>query len=403
MKRQDFIECIENAFSTHSVVALLGPRQCGKTTLARQYTDKISQNEAGEDNQALLGSHFPRQNYFDLENTMDLARLTNAQLSLGELKNLIVIDEIQRAPELFPTLRVLVDEAANTRRFLILGSASPHLIRQSSETLTGRIQYIELTPFSYTETGDLNRLWLRGGFPRSYLAQTDESSYNWRLAYLRTFLEQDIPGFGLQVSPNHLRRFWMMLAHYHGNLFNASELGRSMQLSQKTVRHYLDILVNTFMVRELQPWFENISKRQVKSPKIYLRDSGLFHTLLGVQDLEHLKMNPKLGASWEGMVLEEIIHFHKAEKEECYFWSTHADAELDLLIIKNGKRLGFEIKYTDKPKLSKSMRISLHDLHLDELTLISPGKHDFPLHEKVRACGLDAYLSPIRESRGEFG
>jgi predicted AAA+ superfamily ATPase len=397
MERPNFIERIENAFSTHSVVALLGPRQCGKTTLARQYIDQISPSAAGAvEGQAPL-DHFPRQNYFDLENTIDLARLSTAQLTLGELKNLIVIDEIQRAPELFPTLRVLVDETANKRKFLILGSASPHLIQQSSETLTGRIQYIELTPFSYAETGDLNRVWLRGGFPRAYLAQTNENSYSWRLAYLRTFVEQDIPGFGLQVSPNHLRRFWMMLAHYHGNLFNASELGRSLQLSQKTVRHYLDILVNTFMVRELQPWFENISKRQVKSPKIYFRDSGLFHTLLGVQDLEHLKMHPKLGASWEGMVLEEIIQHNQAENGECYFWSTHGDAELDLLIVKNGKRLGFEIKYTDKPKLSKSMKISLQDLQLDALTLISPGNHDFPLHEKVRACGLDAYLASTRK------
>lgn len=380
MLRKDFITRINQVFSIHPIVALLGPRQCGKTTLARDYI-------------ATLGAQFLPQNYFDLENPTDLARLMEAQLALTPLQNLIVIDEIQRIPELFPVLRVLVDEPNQQRRFLILGSASRELIQQTSETLAGRIGYLELTPFSYPEVDNLQQLWLRGGFPRSYLAGNDEESYIWRENYIRTFLEVDIPNLGIQIPPLQLRRFWMMLAHYHGNLFNASEIGRSLNLSHKTIQHYADILSGTFMMRQLPAWFENISKRQVKTPKIYFRDSGIFHSLLGIDSEQALLLTPKLGSSWEGFALEQIIRHHQAEMGEYYFWGTHAHAELDLLIIKRNKKLGFEFKYTDSPKKTKSMLIALEDLQLDSLTVIYPGKYEFALSKQITACGLQSYLS----------
>jgi predicted AAA+ superfamily ATPase len=379
MRRPELLHQLNDAFAVHPVVAILGPRQCGKTTLAKQYL-------------AETHTDVPKQNYFDLEDETDIARLAHPKLTLENLEGLIVIDEIQKVPELFPTLRVLVDNDKGKRRFLILGSASRTLIHQSSESLAGRIQYIELTPFSWNETHDLNGLLLKGGFPLSYLAKNDEQSFLWRKAYIKTFLEQDIPNLGISIPAQNMRRFWMMLAHHHGAILNASELGRSLGISQKVVRHYLDILVGTFMMRELQPWHENISKRQVRSPKIYFRDSGIFHALLGISDSSDLLTHSKLGASWEGMALEEIIRHTKVDAEDCYFWSTHAHAELDLLIFKNNKRLGFEFKYTDAPKLTKSMTIAGEDLKLDELTIISPGGHDFPLPHGIRACGLEAYL-----------
>ena len=361
------------------MVALLGPRQCGKTTLAKNYIQ-------------LKNKKFPEENYFDLEDTTDLARLAYPKMMLESLKGLIVVDEIQRRPELFPTLRVLVDKNPKSQRYLILGSASRDLIQQSSETLAGRIGYLELTPFSYMETKNTQKLWVRGGFPRSYLAKDEQKSQLWREDYIRTFLERDIPSLGIQVPARELRRFWMMLAHYHGNLFNASEIGRALGLNHKTVQRYLDILTGTFMMRELQPWFENISKRQVKASKIYFRDSGIFHTLLGVANHSALLTSPKIGASWEGFALEEIIRFHQARIEECYFWSTHGEAELDLLIIKNGKRLGFEFKYTDAPKMTKSMVIAQEDLKLDKLFVIYPGKLRFPVGRNIEAVGLETYL-----------
>ena len=378
MRRLDYLERINKAFNTHKVVALLGPRQCGKTTLANDYI-------------AYCKHPFAKKNYFDLEKNTDLARLANPQLSLESLEGLIVIDEIQRIPELFPTIRVLADHA-KTQRYLILGSASRDLIQQSSETLAGRIQYIETTPFSYEETHHANQLWLRGGFPLSYLAHNNEDSYIWRREYVQTFLERDIPNLGINIPPMQLRRFWMMLAHYHGNIFNASEIGKALGLTNKTIRHYADILIGTFMLRELPPWFENISKRQVKSPKIYFRDSGILHYLLNIIDEEGLYHHPKLGASWEGFALESIIRHHEATDGEYYFWATQAHAELDLLIIKNGKRLGFEFKYTDMPKLTRSMIISMKDLKLDELIVIFPGKETFPLANQISAFGLENYL-----------
>jgi len=374
MKRTSFIHKIDAAFAVHPITAILGPRQCGKTTLANMY----SQSRAAA--------------HFDLEDSRDLAMLDNPLLALEELTGLIIIDEIQRRPELFPTLRVLVDKKGRQQKYLILGSASRDLIKQSSETLTGRIEYIELTPFSYTEVGDIRKLWLRGGFPRSYLANNDIESMQWRKAYISTFLERDIPNLGFNIPPQTLRRFWMMLVHYHGNIFNASEIGRSLGIANTSIRNYLDILSGTFMMRELHPWIINIKKRQVKSPKIYFRDTGILNALLGIENFEDLRIHPKLGSLWEGLALEEIIRFHGASENDCYFWATHSGAELDLLIVQGSKKLGFEFKYTDNPKLTKSMQIAMRDLDLTSLTVIFPNKTNFPLTEKIRAIGLEEYL-----------
>lgn len=324
-----------------------------------------------------------------LENNLDLARLENPMLVLPDLsENLIVIDEIQRRPDLFPALRVLVDEPKRKQKYLILGSASRDLIKQSSETLAGRIGYIELTPFSLDEVDHENVLFLRGGFPKSYLAENDEESYRWRESYITTFLERDIPALGFQIPPEQIRRCWMMLAHYHGQIFNASEIGKSLGVSDHTVRKYLDILIGTFMIRCLQPWHENLKKRQIKSPKIYFRDSGILLALLGIKDEKKLNVYPKLGSFWEGFALEEIIRQSRARSEECYFWGTQSGAELDLFIIKDGKRIGFEFKYTDRPSITSSMKIALADLNLDHLYIVYPGKHVFKLADKITARGL---------------
>lgn len=379
MQRKKYLQEIKTQFQVHPVCAILGPRQVGKTTLAKMYVAE---------------AHQKKVHFFDLENPVDLARLENPMLALSTLSaELIVIDEVQRSPELFPILRVLADEQTRKRKFLVLGSASRDLIRQSSETLAGRIGYIELMPFSLLETKKVELLWLRGGFPRSYLATDDSESYLWRQSYITTFLERDIPSLGFQIPAQQIRRFWLMLAHYHGQIFNASELGRSLGISDHTVRKYLDILVGTFMIRTLTPWFENLGKRQVKSPKIYFRDSGILHALLGIQNEEQLNSYPKLGAFWEGFALEEVIYASRARAEECYFWATQSGAELDLFIFKDGKRLGFEFKYTDSPKITASMRIVQHDLELDHLYIIFPGKEAFPLAEGITAQGLETISS----------
>lgn len=377
MIRKFFLNKIEHAFQVTKVVAILGPRQCGKTTAAKQYIERQS--------------HFSNQNYFDLENYRDRERLSDPLLSLSSLSNLIVIDEIQKAPNLFETLRVLVDNKELDQHYLILGSASRDLIAQSSETLAGRITYLELTPFMFDEIHQLDKLWLRGGYPLSILGASDDISVAWRKGYIKTFLERDIPALGIKIPPEQLRRFWMMLAHYHGNLFNASELGRSLGVSHKTMKEYADILTGTFMVRQLQPWYENIGKRQIKTPKIYIRDSGIFHTLIGVNTNSDLLINPKLGASWEGFALEQILFHLDAQQEECYFWGTHQQAELDLLIIKNGKRLGFEIKYSAAPKLTKSMQIAQEDLALDALTVVYPGDIEYPLTKDIHVRPLKSF------------
>ncbi len=377
MIRKEYLAQIEEQFSIHPVCALLGPRQVGKTTLAHAYVEKYFDNEDIQ--------------FFDLENPIDLLRLENPMLALTQIKaKLIVIDEIQRIPDLFPILRVLVDKKDNSKKFLILGSASRDLIKQSSETLAGRIGYIELPPFSLAETKDSTRLWVRGGFPLSYLAASDSKSYLWRQSYIRTFLERDIPALGFSIAPEQIRRFWLMLSHYHGQVFNASEIGKSLGISNHTARRYLDILTGTFMVRILVPWYENIDKRQVKSPKIYFRDSGILNTLVGISNEKELYNWPRLGTFWEGFALEEVIRILEAQPEECYFWATQAEAELDLLIIKNGKRIGFEFKYADRPATTKSMHTALKDLSLHSLVVVHPGSEIFPITNNIIVCGLEA-------------
>lgn len=379
MERNNFLDQIEEGFKVNPVVAILGPRQCGKTTVSKQYIARKN--------------NLPRENYFDLENDRDIQRLQDPLLVLSQLTGLIVIDEIQKIPELFPRLRVLVDNEELDQKYLILGSASRDLIKQSSETLAGRISYLELTPFTYSEVLDLEKLWIRGGYPRSFLAKDEGVSINWRNSFVKTYLERDIPNLGIDIPSENLRRFWMMLAHYHGCIFNASELGRSLGFSHKTMQHYANILSGTFMIRQLQPWFENISKRQVKSSKIYMRDSGIFHSLIGVNSYSDLTLHPKLGASWEGLALEEIIRHFKADQEDCYFWATHQQAELDLLIIKNGKKYGFEMKYSGAPKLTKSMHIANQDLSLESLIVVYPGDVNYPLKDNIEVVGLKNLLN----------
>ena len=382
MDRPDFLQRIEQQFAIHPVVALLGPRQCGKTTLARMLADQTLQPVTR----------------FDLEDPTDAALLESPKLALQELQGLVIIDEIQRSPELFPVLRVLVDRPGNPVRFLILGSASRDLIRQSSETLAGRIGHIELTPFSLGETGigESQRLWLRGGFPPSFLARSEAASQQWRKDYVATFLERDLPALGISIPPQALRRFWMMLAHYHGQLVNFSELGRSFGAADTTIRRYLDILEATFMIRLLQPWHENVSKRQVKAPKLYLRDSGLFHTLMGIPDHAALSRHPKLGASWEGFAIEEVIRQHRSGSGETWFWATHGGGEVDLFLLTDQGRIGYEIKYTDQPRVTRSMHTAMETLQLEELKIIYPGDREFPLTEKIRAVGLSGLVSAPR-------
>jgi predicted AAA+ superfamily ATPase len=382
MQRSALENRTQDLLRTFRVVALLGPRQSGKTTLARQIAAGVAD--------------FPAErNYFDLEDPAQLDRLENPKLALESLRGLVVIDEIQRRPDLFPVLRVLADRPNTPARFLILGSASRDLIRQGSESLAGRIGFVEVTPFTLSETGvaEIEKLWLRGGFPLSFLAASDADSAQWREFYIRTFLERDIPALGIQIPPLALRRFWMMLAHYHGQVFNASDLGRSLNVADTTVRRYLDVLTGTFMVRRLPPWFENIGKRQVKTPKIYFRDSGLLHRLAGVNDAGQLHTWPKLGASWEGFALEEIIRLADAAEEEAYFWSVHSQGELDLMIVKDGRRLGFEFKYADSPKMTSACHMALEHLKLDQLTLVCPGDAAHELDAKVRVCGLSRLAS----------
>lgn len=375
MNRTSYLEQIKNHFRVQPICAILGPRQVGKTTLARQFAAEYS----------------GKVEFFDLENPIHLASLETPMLTLSKYADcLVVIDEIQRRPDLFPILRVLVDDPEKKYYFLILGSASRDLIHQSSETLAGRIGYIELPPFTLFEVNNSDALLIRGGFPRSYLAESDEDSFLWREGYISTFLERDLPSLGFDVPARMMHRFWMMLCFYHGQTFNASEIGNSLMLSDKTVTKYLDILAGTFMIRILQPWFENIKKRQTKTPKIYFRDSGIFNTLSSIHSITELAKTPKIGPLWEGFALEEVISCLQIKSNDCYFWSTYNEAELDLFAFKNGKRLGFEFKYSDNPKITKSMNVALEDLKLDHLYVIFPGKMMFPMSDKITACGLDA-------------
>ena len=370
LERPSYLEHLQTAIIRSPVTALLGPRQCGKTTLARMF------------------SQGRQATFFDLESVSDQRRLQNPELALGSLEGLVVLDEIQTRPELFQVLRVQVDLPDNKARFLILGSASPQIVKNVSETLAGRVEFIEITGFDLSETGPdaWKTLWLRGGFPRSYLADSEADSLTWREGFIRTFLERDIPQLGINVPSTAMRRFWTMLAHYHGQTWNAAQIGRSMGLSDKTIRSYLDILTGTFMVRQLQPWFVNIGKRQVKSPKIYFRDTGILHSLLDIQTEQGLLGHPAVGASWEGYVLEQILSHVKTA--QAYFWGTHNGAELDLFIVYEGKRYGFEIKFNEAPKLTASMKSALDVLNLDHLWVVYPGQHRYPIEKKITAWPL---------------
>lgn len=373
-QRTRFMLQLRQQLQVHPACGLLGPRQSGKTTLAHEYA-KTYPNTI---------------HHFDLENPEDLLSLSEPLRVLERLEGLVIIDEIQRLPEIFPILRVLIDH--QQAQYLILGSASRDLIRQSSETLAGRIGYIELTPFQLVEGCDAKKLLNRGGFPRSYLSESDQNSYTWRESYIQTFLERDIPNLGFTIPPLTLRRFWMMLAHVHGQLLNMSVLATSLGISGHTVRQYLDILAGTFMLRIMLPWHENIHKRQVKTPKIYFRDSGLLQTLLSIRSEEDLLRHPSLGAIWEGFALEQIIQALNIRTEEAFFWRTVGGTELDLFAIHAGQRLGFEFKFADAPRLTKSMYLALEDLRLDHLWVIYPGKREIPLGDKITAIGLENYV-----------
>lgn len=370
-------EPIRALLQRYPVVALLGARQVGKTTLARE----IARSDP---------THTGDLNHFDLENPVDRQRLREPMLALEPLRGLVVLDEIQRAPDLFPLLRVLADRPGEPARFLILGSASRDLIRQSSESLAGRIAYHPLDPFDIGEVGAdaSSRLWLRGGFPRSYLAPTEEGSADWRDRFTRTFLEQDVPSFGFQVSSESLRRCWAMLAHYHGQVLNASEIGRSLGVSHTTIAHYVDILVGCFMVRRLAPWHENLAKRQVKSPKLYFADSGILHRLMGITTWSDLQRHPKLGASWEGYALAQVERALGVDPSEAHFWATHADAELDYLLVHGEHRFGFEFKYGDAPGRTRSMATAHRDLGLRHLYVVYPGPKAYALDAQTTVIPL---------------
>lgn len=372
--RRHHIHTVEGLLERHPVVALIGARQVGKTTLARQ----------------ILARRKGQADVFDLEDPADLARLAEPMLALRELRGLVVLDEIQRRPDLFPTLRVLVDREEHPARFLLLGSASPRLLRESSESLAGRIASHVLKGFSLDEVGQssMDTLWLRGGFPRSFLARSDRGSAEWRREFTRTFLERDIPQLGVSIPAITLRRFWTMLAHSHGQVLNLSEYGRAFGVADTTVRRYLDLLTSTFVIRQLPPWFENLKKRQVKSPKLYLADSGLLHSLLNLETRDELESHPKVGVSWEGFAMDTVVSHIGAREEECYFWATHSGAELDLLVVRGNRRVGFEFKRTVAPSVTRSMRAALQDLMLDSIIVIHAGEKSFPLASRIRAVPL---------------
>jgi hypothetical protein len=366
----------------YPVVVLLGARQVGKTTLARE-----------------VAKRFRNPTFFDAERASDAAVLAEAGLALEGRRGLVVVDEVQLLPHVLGAIRVLVDRPRVPARFLLLGSASPEFALKSAETLAGRAAFQELDGFDLEEVGPLRRLWFRGGFPRSFLAKSDRASDEWRRDFVRSFLERDVPRLGIGIAPRTLERFWTMLAHYHGQVLNASELGRSFGVAHTTIRTYLDVLVGTYVVTELRPWAENVGKRVVKSPKIFLRDSGMLHALLDIPSYAGLERHPKLGASWEGFMLHQIMRRLRARANECYFWATHAGAELDLLVVSGRKRRGFEIKRTESPKITPSIRVALDTLRLDRIDVVHAGPRSFPLAKDVHALAandLMATLEPLR-------
>lgn len=368
--RPDLFARVVAGLKTSPVTALLGPRQCGKTTLAR---------EIARQRNAV---------YFDLEDPASQAQLANPKLALEGVKGVVILDEIQRRPDLTRLLRVLADRRPLPARFLILGSASPDLMKQASDSLAGRVHFVDMSGFSLTEVGEQaqSRLWLRGGFPVAFLAGTDAASRKWREDFIRAFLERDLPQLGVRVPAEMLRRFWTMVAHYHGQIWNASEIGSSLGVSHHTTRHYLDLLTGAYVLRQLPPWFENVGKRVVKSPKVYLRDSGLFHTLMSIADERGLQAHPKLGASWEGFALEQVLSV--MDQRNAYFWATQSRAELDLLVLAAGKRWGFEFKCADAPVMTKSLQIAMADLKVEHVWVVYPGRQTYRLTAAADAVSL---------------
>ena len=373
-------QSIRTALGRSRAVALNGPRQAGKSTLAQRFLGRDSAN------------------YFDLEDRNHLARLADSHDTLARLDGLVVIDEVQLQPALFPTLRVLLDRSNRPGQYLLLGSASPALLRQTGESLLGRVETVEVAGFDLRELmsaggfaqATVDRLWLRGGFPRSYLADTDQDSAAWLNNAINNHVSVDLPQFGVNVAAPAMLRFWTMLGHFHGQIWNAAFPAQSLGVSEPTVRRYLDTLTQTLMVRQLQPWHENLGKRQVKSPKIYFRDSGLLHSLMGIKTIPELVTHPRAGASWEGFALEQVLRI--AQPDQAYFWATHQGAELDLLMFRGQRRIGVEFKRADAPRVTPSMRIAIADLKLDALYVVHPGLHRFPMGEGIEAVPLWALL-----------
>jgi len=371
------IQCLDEA----PVTVMLGARQTGKTTLAHMVAQKVEHMKDS-------GFHF-----FDLERAASRSALSTPEITLENLKGLIVIDEIQRMPSLFEVLRPLADRHDTPAHFLVLGSASLDIVRGVSESLAGRSFFLSVSGFTLDEVGlvEQDKLWLRGGFPRSWLAATDRASFRWRESFVGTFLERDIPQLGIRIPAETLRRFWMMLTHYHGQIWNASELARSLSASSKTILNYRDTLAGGYVIRILPPWYENLKKRQVKSPKVYIRDCGLLHCLLGIDRMEELRSHPQYGASWEGFALEQILSIFGSTN--AYFWSTQRGAELDLLLFSKGRRWGFEFKCSDAPSMTKSIHIALQDLSLEKIFVVYPGKEQYKIHERVVVMPLSSCLN----------
>ncbi len=375
--RTSILATLKNALARSRIVVLAGPRQCGKTTLARELLDEESVN------------------YFDLEDPSSLARLDEPLTALGPLKGLVVIDEVQRRPDLFPVLRVLADRRDTPARFLILGSASGDLLRQTSESLAGKMERVTIGGFSLGEVGiqEEDRLWLRGGFPLSYLAQSNIDSLAWRKSFIQTLLERDFPQWGVRVPAITLQRFWAMTAHYNGLIWNSAEPARALDVSEPTVRRHLDLLTDALMIRQLPPYHVNLKKRQVKSPKIYIRDTGLLHQLLGIDSMKVLLTHPKLGASWEGFVIEQVLQIEP--HDEAFFWATHQGAEIDLILRRGNELFGVECKRTDTPRLTPSIRNAIEDLGLKHVLILYPGIRRFPLSDQVEAVPADTIVKGI--------
>jgi len=372
--RSKELQVLDTRHKHFKVVAILGPRQCGKTTLARQFARTQPQGKV---------------TWFDLENPTDLAKLDQPMTALESARGTVVLDEIQRRPDIFPVLRVLVDRS-DSARYMVLGSASPDLLRQSSETLAGRITFVELGGFSIDSlpANQIRRLWIRGGLPPSYLARSNQVSLQWRQDFITTFLERDIPNLGIRIPSPRLRRFWMMLSHYHGQVFNSSEVARSLMVSDTAARHHLDVLSQTFVVRQVQPWFYNTRKRLVKRPKVYIRDSGILHALMDVTTFENLHSHPRLGASWEGFALEQIVQHLGLREHEVFFWAVHTGGELDMVFQRRGRLCGVELKFQDAPRMTHSMQSALKELELTHLWVVYPGKEPYSLAKNVSVIPL---------------